>query len=188
MYNEVFVISLSFLPKKEIRWSIGETGAPWDGKIQTPKHRFDFQNEIFWRHIWIQHPVGYVWTRDENYQKCVTLHFLTKQIFKKVSQCTPYSGTLRHHMGYLETPNYVLENSVDLTKIKIWILHIPVAKACSWLMLDVAVKYVPEKKWGHLETLSGHLETDLGHLETVWGHIETASQGAPPWLTTHLIS
>ena len=40
-------------------------------------------------------------------------------------------------------------------------------------MLDVAVKYVPEKKWGHLETLSGHLETDLGHLETVWGHIET---------------
>ena len=40
-------------------------------------------------------------------------------------------------------------------------------------MLDVAVKYVPEKKWGHLETLSGHLETDLGHLETVLGHIET---------------
>ena len=42
-------------------------------------------------------------------------------------------------------------------------------------MLDVAVKYVPEKKWGHLETLSGHLETNLGHLETVLGHIETAS-------------
>ena len=36
-------------------------------------------------------------------------------------------------------------------------------------MLNVAVKYVPEKKWGHLETLLGHLETDLGHLETVWG-------------------
>ena len=47
-------------------------------------------------------------------------------------------------------------------------------------MLDVALKYVPEKKWGHLETLSGHFETDLGHLETVLGHIETASQGAPP--------
>ena len=46
-------------------------------------------------------------------------------------------------------------------------------------MLDFAVKYVHEKKWGHLETLSGHLETDLGHLETVLGHIETASQGAP---------
>ena len=44
-------------------------------------------------------------------------------------------------------------------------------------MLDVAVKYVPGKKWGHLETLSGHLETYLGHLETVLGHIETASQG-----------
>ena len=41
-------------------------------------------------------------------------------------------------------------------------------------MLDVAVKYVPEKKWGHLETFSGHLETDLGHLETVLGHIETS--------------
>ena len=41
-------------------------------------------------------------------------------------------------------------------------------------MLDVAVKYVPEKKWGHLETLSGHLETNLGHLETVLGHIETS--------------
>ena len=64
----------------------------------------------------------------------------------------------------------------------------PVAKACSWLMLDVAVKYVPEKKWGRLKTLSGHLETDLGHIETVLGHIETASQGAPPWLTSHLMS
>ena len=42
-------------------------------------------------------------------------------------------------------------------------------------MLDVAVKYVPEKKWGHLETLSGHLETDLRHHETVLGHIETTS-------------
>ena len=44
-------------------------------------------------------------------------------------------------------------------------------------MLDVAVKCVPEKKWGHIETLSGHLETDLGLLGTVLGHIETASQG-----------
>ena len=42
-------------------------------------------------------------------------------------------------------------------------------------MLDATV---PEKKWGHLETLLGHLETDLGHLETVLGHIE--SQGATP--------
>ena len=125
------------------------------------------------RHI--QNPVGYIRATDEHFQKCVTLHFLTKQIFKKVSQCTPYSGTLRHHMGYLETPNYVPENNVDLTKIKIWRLHIPVAKACSWLMLDVAVKCVPEKIRGHLETLSGHLETDLGHRETVSGHIETAS-------------
>ena len=47
-------------------------------------------------------------------------------------------------------------------------------------MLDVTVNYMPEKKWGHLETLSGHFEADLGHLETVLGHIETASQGAPP--------
>ena len=36
-------------------------------------------------------------------------------------------------------------------------------------MLDVAVKYVHEKKWGRLETLSWHLETDLGHLEAVFG-------------------
>ena len=47
-------------------------------------------------------------------------------------------------------------------------------------MLDFSVKYVPEKKWGHFETLSGHFGTDLGHLETVLGHLETASQGAQP--------
>ena len=40
-------------------------------------------------------------------------------------------------------------------------------------MLDVAVKYVHEKKWGRLETLSWHLETDLGHLQAVFRHIET---------------
>ena len=43
-------------------------------------------------------------------------------------------------------------------------------------------------KWGYLEKLSGHFETDLGHLEKDLGHIETASQVAPPWLTSHLIS
>ena len=93
-------------------------------------------------------------------------------------------------LGHLETPPWdtklstVPKNSVYITKIKIWIHYtyrLPVAKTFSWIMLDVAVKLCAWKKWGHLKTLSGHLETDLGH-------IETASQDAPPWLTSHLIS
>ena len=51
-------------------------------------------------------------------------------------------------------------SNVDLAKIKIWILHIPVAKACSWLMLDAAVTICAWKRWRHLKTLLGHLHWD----------------------------
>ena len=46
---------------------------------------------------------GYFWAKDKKFQKCVTFLFSTEHNFKKMSQCTPYSGTLIHHLGYLET-------------------------------------------------------------------------------------
>ena len=52
-----------------------------------------------------EHTYGYsiqwgIFEQEINmFLKSVTLHFLTKHIFKNMSQCTPYSGTLRHHLG-----------------------------------------------------------------------------------------
>ena len=104
---------------------------------------------------------GYIWARDEHFWKCVTFHFLTKHIFKNMSQCrhTPYSGTL-------ETPLGVPWDNMDLPKIKIWILNIPMAKAGCWLMLYVTV---PEKSGGTLTHFRGTLRQIWGTLRQIWG-------------------
>ena len=49
---------------------------------------------------------------------------------------------------------------MDLTNIKSrfeYHIIIPAAKACSSLMLDIAVTIFACKKWGYLDTLSGTL-------------------------------
>ena len=69
---------------------------------------------------------------------------------------------------------------MDLTKMKIRLLHRPVAKACDWLMLDVAVTICAKNKWDTLRHFQGTLTQFRGTLSQLHGHLETVSQVDPP--------